>query len=89
MKSPSVHTFSLVETPKQQFLPFGENSIYSKGITIIGDKQHVDHYVGAARYSNCNHQIIKHSDVQQVFSERFCRKKSSKTNAFQKITTFY
>jgi Fe-S cluster assembly protein SufD len=58
------------------------------GITIIGEKQHVDHYILVQHASpNCeSHQDYKgFSDRSGVFNGKiFVEREAQKTNAFQK-----
>ena len=73
------------------FYHFGERIVsYLNGITIIGDKQHVDHYT-LVQHSTPNCE--SHQDYKGIFSDRstgvfngkiFVEKEAQKTNAFQK-----
>ena len=73
------------------FYHFGERIVSNlNGITIIGDKQHVDHYTLVQHTTpNCE----SHQDYKGIFSDRstgvfngkiFVEKEAQKTNAFQK-----
>ncbi len=73
------------------FYHFGERIVSNlNGITIIGDKQHVDHYT-LVQHSTPNCE--SHQDYKGIFSDRstgvfngkiFVEKEAQKTNAFQK-----
>jgi Fe-S cluster assembly protein SufD len=65
--SVAVNTFSLVETLREttSILPFWRKNVSYLGITIIGDKQHVDHYTCA-----CYAKLRKPSGLQRIFSDR-------------------
>jgi Fe-S cluster assembly protein SufD len=90
----SVHTFSFggnLTRNNLNFYHFGERLTSTlNGITIIGEKQHVDHYtlVNHAR-PNCE----SFQDYKGIFSDRstgvfngkvYVEKEAQKTNAFQK-----
>ncbi|EOG6895460.1 Fe-S cluster assembly protein SufD [Flavobacterium psychrophilum] len=90
----SVHTFSLGGNITRNNLNFyhqGER-IYStlKGVTIIGDKQHVDHYTLVQHATpNCeshqNYKTILDGASTGVFNGKiFVEKEAQKTDAFQK-----
>ena len=89
----SVHTFSFGGNITRNNLNFyhqgeGINSIL-KGITIIGDKQHVDHYTLVHHATpNCE----SHQNYKGIFSDKstgvfngkiFVEKEAQKTDAFQ------
>ncbi|HWR94076.1 MAG TPA: Fe-S cluster assembly protein SufD [Flavobacterium sp.] len=90
----SVHTFSFggnLTRNNLNFYHFGERLTSTlNGITIIGDKQHVDHYTLVNHASpNCE----SFQDYKGIFSDRstgvfngkvFVEKEAQKTNAFQK-----
>lgn len=90
----SVNTFSFggnLTRNNLNFYHFGERIISNlNGITIIGDKQHVDHYTLVQHAQpNCE----SHQDYKGIFSDRstgvfngkiFVEKEAQKTNAFQK-----
>ena len=73
------------------FYHFGERIVSNlNGITIIGEKQHVDHYT-LVQHSQPNCE--SHQDYKGIFSDRstgvfngkiFVEKQAQKTNAFQK-----
>ena len=73
------------------FYHFGERIVSNlNGITIIGEKQHVDHYT-LVQHSTPNCE--SHQDYKGIFSDRstgvfngkiFVEKEAQKTNAFQK-----
>ncbi|EKT4501823.1 Fe-S cluster assembly protein SufD [Flavobacterium psychrophilum] len=90
----SVHTFSFGGNITRNNLNFyhqGER-IYStlKGVTIIGDKQHVDHYTLVQHATpNCeshqNYKTILDGSSTGVFNGKiFVEKEAQKTDAFQK-----
>ncbi|HFG0576838.1 Fe-S cluster assembly protein SufD [Flavobacterium psychrophilum] len=90
----SVHTFSFGGNITRNNLNFyhqGER-IYStlKGVTIIGDKQHVDHYTLVQHATpNCeshqNYKTILDGSATGVFNGKiFVEKEAQKTDAFQK-----
>ncbi|EKT3956763.1 Fe-S cluster assembly protein SufD [Flavobacterium psychrophilum] len=90
----SVHTFSFGGNITRNNLNFyhqGER-IYStlKGVTIIGDKQHVDHYTLVQHATpNCeshqNYKTILDGASTGVFNGKiFVEKEAQKTDAFQK-----
>ncbi len=66
-----------------------------KGITIIGDKQHVDHYTLVEHAQpNCE----SHQDYKGIYADKsvgvfngkiYVNQIAQKTNAFQKTTIFY
>ncbi|MBC5839025.1 Fe-S cluster assembly protein SufD [Flavobacterium muglaense] len=73
------------------FYHFGEHIVsYLNGVTIIGEKQHVDHYTLVQHATpNCE----SHQDYKGIFSDRatgvfngkiYVEKEAQKTNAFQK-----
>jgi Fe-S cluster assembly protein SufD len=90
----SVHTFSFggnITRNNLNFYHFGERIVSNlNGITIIGEKQHVDHYTLVQHASpNCE----SHQDYKGIFSDQstgvfngkiFVEKEAQKTNAFQK-----
>lgn len=90
----SVNTFSFggnLTRNNLNFYHYGERIISNlNGITIIGDKQHVDHYTLVQHAQpNCE----SHQDYKGIFSDRstgvfngkiFVEKEAQKTNAFQK-----
>lgn len=90
----SVNTFSFggnITRNNLNFFHFGERIVSNlNGITIIGDKQHVDHYTSVRHaMPNCE----SHQDYKGIFSDRstgvfngkiFVEKEAQKTNAFQK-----
>jgi Fe-S cluster assembly protein SufD len=89
----AVHTFSFGGNITRNNLNFyhqGER-IYStlKGITIIGDKQHVDHYTLVQHATpNCeshqNYKTILNDSSTGVFNGKiFVEKEAQKTDAFQ------
>jgi Fe-S cluster assembly protein SufD len=87
----SNNSFSFVKPNRNNlnFYHFGEDVSYLNGITIIGEKQHVDHYTLVQHASpNCESQpkIIKEFSInQQVFStENFRRESSAKNKCVQK-----
>jgi Fe-S cluster assembly protein SufD len=68
------------------FYHFGERIVSNlNGITIIGEKQHVDHYT-LVQHSTPNCE--SHQDYKGIYSDRstgvFVEKEAQKTNAFQK-----
>ena len=90
----SVNTFSLggnLTRNNLNFYHFGERIISNlNGITIIGDKQHVDHYT-LVQHSTPNCE--SHQDYKGIFSDRstgvfngkiYVEREAQKTNAFQK-----
>ena len=90
----SVNTFSFggnLTRNNLNFYHFGERIVSNlNGITIIGDKQHVDHYT-LVQHSTPNCE--SHQDYKGIFSERatgvfngkiFVEREAQKTNAFQK-----
>jgi Fe-S cluster assembly protein SufD len=90
----SVNTFSFggnLTRNNLNFYHFGERIVSNlNGITIIGDKQHVDHYT-LVQHSTPNCE--SHQDYKGIFSDRatgvfngkiFVEKEAQKTNAFQK-----
>ena len=90
----SVNTFSFggnLTRNNLNFYHFGERIVSNlNGITIIGDKQHVDHYT-LVQHSQPNCE--SHQDYKGIFSDRsigvfngkiFVKKEAQKTNAFQK-----
>ena len=90
----SVNTFSFggnLTRNNLNFYHFGERIVSNlNGITIIGDKQHVDHYT-LVQHSQPNCE--SHKDYKGIFSDRsigvfngkiFVEKEAQKTNAFQK-----
>jgi Fe-S cluster assembly protein SufD len=90
----SVNTFSFggnLTRNNLNFYHLGERIVSNlNGITIIGDKQHVDHYTLVQHAQpNCE----SHQDYKGIFSDRstgvfngkiFVEKEAQKTNAFQK-----
>ncbi|MBF4471728.1 Fe-S cluster assembly protein SufD [Flavobacterium sp. HJJ] len=90
----SVHTFSFggnLTRNNLNFYHFGERLTSTlNGITIIGDKQHVDHYTLVNHASpNCE----SFQDYKGIFTDRstgvfngkvYVEKEAQKTNAFQK-----
>ena len=90
----SVNTFSFggnLTRNNLNFYHFGEGIVsHLNGITIIGEKQHVDHYTLVQHATpNCE----SHQDYKGIFSDRstgvfngkiFVEKEAQKTNAFQK-----
>jgi Fe-S cluster assembly protein SufD len=89
----SVHTFSFGGNITRNNLNFyhqGERIDSTlKGITIIGDKQHVDHYTLVQHATpNCeshqNYKMILHDSSTGVFNGKiFVEKEAQKTDAFQ------
>lgn len=89
----SVHTFSFGGNITRNNLNFyhqGERIDSTlKGITIIGDKQHVDHYTLVHHATpNCeshqNYKTILHDNSVGVFNGKiFVEKEAQKTDAFQ------
>jgi len=90
----SVNTFSFggnLTRNNLNFYYFGERIVSNlNGITIIGDKQHVDHYT-LVQHSTPNCE--SHQDYKGIFSDRatgvfngkiFVEREAQKTNAFQK-----
>ena len=90
----SVHTFSFGGNITRNNLNFyhqGEHIDSTlKGITIIGDKQHVDHYTLVQHATpNCeshqNYKTILDGNATGVFNGKiFVEKEAQKTDAFQK-----
>ena len=90
----SVNTFSFggnMTRNNLNFYHFGERIVSNlNGITIIGEKQHVDHYTLVQHATpNCE----SHQDYKGIFADRatgvfngkiFVEKEAQKTNAFQK-----
>ena len=90
----SVNTFSFggnLTRNNLNFYHFGERIVsVLNGITIIGDKQHVDHYTLVQHAQpNCE----SHQDYKGIYSDRstgvfngkiFVEREAQKTNAFQK-----
>jgi len=90
----SVNTFSFggnLTRNNLNFYHFGERIVSNlNGITIIGEKQHVDHYTLVQHATpNCE----SHQDYKGIFADRatgvfngkiFVEKEAQKTNAFQK-----
>ena len=90
----SVNTFSFggnLTRNNLNFYHFGERIVsILNGITIIGDKQHVDHYTLVQHAQpNCE----SHQDYKGIYSDRstgvfngkiFVEREAQKTNAFQK-----
>lgn len=90
----AINTFSFGGNLTRNNLNFfhaGERIVsYLNGITIIGDKQHVDHYTLVQHATpNCE----SHQDYKGIFSDRstgvfngkiFVEREAQKTNAFQK-----
>lgn len=89
----AVHTFSFGGNITRNNLNFyhqGERIDSTlKGITIIGDKQHVDHYTLVHHaQANCeshqNYKTILHDNSTGVFNGKiFVEKEAQKTDAFQ------
>ena len=89
----AVHTFSFGGNITRNNLNFyhqGERTDSTlKGITIIGDKQHVDHYTLVQHATpNCeshqNYKTILHDNSTGVFNGKiFVEKEAQKTDAFQ------
>jgi len=89
----AVHTFSFGGNITRNNLNFyhqGERIDSTlKGITIIGDKQHVDHYTLVQHATpNCeshqNYKTILHDSATGVFNGKiFVEKEAQKTDAFQ------
>jgi Fe-S cluster assembly protein SufD len=89
----SVHTFSFggnITRNNLNFYHFGERIDSTlKGITIIGDKQHVDHYTLVNHATpNCeshqNYKTILADSSTGVFNGKiFVEKEAQKTDAFQ------
>jgi Fe-S cluster assembly protein SufD len=90
----SVNTFSFggnLTRNNLNFYHFGERIVSNlNGITIIGEKQHVDHYT-LVQHSTPNCE--SHQDYKGIFSDRstgvfngkiYVEKEAQKTNAFQK-----
>jgi len=90
----SVNTFSFggnLTRNNLNFYHFGERIVSNlNGITIIGDKQHVDHYT-LVQHSTPNCE--SHQDYKGIFSDKstgvfngkiFVEREAQKTNAFQK-----
>lgn len=90
----SVHTFSFggnLTRNNLNFYHFGEHLTSTlNGITIIGEKQHVDHYT-LVKHSTPNCESFQ--DYKGIYSDRstgvfngkvFVEKDAQKTNAFQK-----
>jgi Fe-S cluster assembly protein SufD len=90
----SVNTFSFggnLTRNNLNFYHFGERIVSNlNGITIIGDKQHVDHYT-LVQHSTPNCE--SHQDYKGIFSDSstgvfngkiYVEKEAQKTNAFQK-----
>jgi Fe-S cluster assembly protein SufD len=90
----SINTFSFggnLTRNNLNFYHFGERIVSNlNGITIIGDKQHVDHYT-LVQHSTPNCE--SHQDYKGIFSDRatgvfngkiFVEREAQKTNAFQK-----
>ena len=90
----SVHTFSFGGKLTRNNLNFYQKGEYIdsnlKGITIIGDKQHVDHYT-LVHHTEANCE--SHQDYKGIFDEKsvgvfngkiIVDQKAQKTNAFQK-----
>jgi Fe-S cluster assembly protein SufD len=90
----SVNTFSFggnLTRNNLNFYHFGEHIVSNlNGITIIGDKQHVDHYT-LVQHSTPNCE--SHQDYKGIYSDRstgvfngkiFVEREAQKTNAFQK-----
>ena len=89
-----VNTFSFggnLTRNNLNFYHFGERIVSNlNGITIIGDKQHVDHYT-LVQHSTPNCE--SHQDYKGIFSDRstgvfngkiYVEREAQKTNAFQK-----
>ena len=93
----SVHTFSFGGNITRNNLNFyhqGERIDSTlKGITLIGDKQHVDHYTLVQHATpNCeshqNYKTILHDSATGVFNGKiFVEKEAQKTDAFQQNNT--
>ena len=89
----SVHTFSFggnLTRNNLNFYHFGEHIDSTlKGITIIGEKQHVDHYTLVQHATpNCeshqNYKTIIGDNATGVFNGKiYVEKEAQKTNAFQ------
>ncbi|RTY88223.1 Fe-S cluster assembly protein SufD [Flavobacterium sp. RSP15] len=92
--SVSVNTFCFggnLTRNNLNFYHFGEHIVsYLNGITIIGEKQHVDHYT-LVQHSTPNCE--SHQDYKGIYSDRstgvfngkiFVEREAQKTNAFQK-----
>lgn len=89
----SVHTFSFggnLTRNNLNFYHFGEHIDSTlKGITIIGEKQHVDHYTLVQHSTpNCeshqNYKTIIGDNATGVFNGKiYVEKEAQKTNAFQ------
>ena len=89
----SVHTFSFggnLTRNNLNFYHFGERLTSTlNGITIIGEKQHVDHYTLVHHAQpNCeshqNYKTILHDSSTGVFNGKiFVEKEAQKTDAFQ------
>ena len=89
----SVHTFTFGGNITRNNLNFYHQGEYIdstlKGITIIGDKQHVDHYTLVQHATpNCeshqNYKNILNDSATGVFNGKiFVEKEAQKTNAFQ------
>ncbi|MFE3848301.1 Fe-S cluster assembly protein SufD [Flavobacterium sp. LB3P45] len=90
----SVHTFSFggnLTRNNLNFYHFGEHLTSTlNGITIIGEKQHVDHYT-LVKHSTPNCESFQ--DYKGIYSDRstgvfngkvYVEKEAQKTNAFQK-----
>ena len=90
----SVNTFSFggnLTRNNLNFYHFGERIVSNlNGITIIGDKQHVDHYT-LVQHSTPNCE--SHQDYKGIYSDRstgvfngkiYVEREAQKTNAFQK-----
>ncbi|MNQ26279.1 FeS cluster assembly protein SufD [compost metagenome] len=90
----SVHTFSFggnLTRNNLNFYHFGERLTSTlNGITIIGEKQHVDHYT-LVKHSSPNCESFQ--DYKGIYSDRstgvfngkvYVEKEAQKTNAFQK-----
>lgn len=90
----SVHTFSFggnLTRNNLNFYHYGERLTSTlNGITIIGDKQHVDHYT-LVKHAEPNCESFQ--DYKGIFSDRstgvfngkvYVEKEAQKTNAFQK-----
>ena len=90
----SVNTFSFggnLTRNNLNFYHFGERIVsHLNGITIIGEKQHVDHYT-LVQHSTPNCE--SHQDYKGIFADRstgvfngkiFVEQEAQKTNAFQK-----
>jgi Fe-S cluster assembly protein SufD len=91
--SVSVHTFSFggnITRNNLNFYHFGEHiDSILKGITIVGEKQHVDHYTLVNHATpNCeshqNYKTIIGDSATGVFNGKiYVEKEAQKTNAFQ------